>query len=202
MKTPQELNNDYYQDFERPTRSLNGQELEIFTMYDELIVSNVRQTKLGGASVGANPNGFLNGQVFPAGTPVLYDPESSSFYLATLCVYEAGSGTDPFLGFGKNTTGGSGSGIQPEEVVGVLIRSHDFSKDEFVGDGVAVCAHIDAQAYANAIHEFLDNEEYTANSYLVNDQNQYYPVRNWFNSPTLALTIENAFVEEQRNNDD
>lgn len=197
MKTPEEFNDDFYKDHNRPTRSLNGQDLEIFTMYDELIVSNVRQTKLGGASIVKNPAGFLGGTVFPAGTPVLRNPEDDTFYPATLCVYEAGSGTDPFIGFGKNTSGGSGDGIDPTEVVGVLVRSHDFAKGDVFGDGVAVCAHIDAQAYANAIHEFIsEDEDFFAGDYLTNNQSEYYPVRNWYTAPTLALTIENANVED------
>lgn len=198
MKIPTEFNDDYYRNFDRPTRSLNGQELAIFTMFDELIVSNVRQTKLGGASVKPNPNGFLEGSdVYPAGTPVLYNKEDGTLYLATLCVYEAGSGNDPFIGFGKQPSAGAGSKIEPEEVVGVLVRSHDFSKDDVIGDGVAVCAHIDAKAYANAINEFIldGGEPVPANLYLTNGQREYEPIRDWFTSPALALTIENANPE-------
>lgn len=182
-----ELDNSYLREPHGATKPLSNDAINVGNGLDTIIVSNIRQTKQGGGSVVANSDALEEMPIVPAGTPLC--AAEGMIFPAVIRMYEGGSGVSPFFGFGMDAD----TELNPENVVGILVRTHDFSKEPVCNDGVAVCAHVDAKAYANAIREIYgESVPFGASSYLVNGQIEYSPRRDWFNAPALSLTIEGA----------
>lgn len=127
--------------------------------WDDVIVSEVRETVAGGTMV-AKPTSGIFSTVVPAGTPVIKDADTGKVTFAKLSKNSAGSGF-------YNWTHSNGTAVLPSAVLGVSTGTVEFKgAEEEKCVAVAVNAHLNLDAYANLLTTEFEATGFKASEYF------------------------------------
>lgn len=128
--------------------------------WDDVIVSEVRETVAGGTMVAKPASGSIFTTVVPAGVPVIKDAATGKVTFAKLSKNSAGSGF-------YNWTHSNGTAVLPSAVLGVSTGTVEFKgTEEEKCVAVAVNAHINLDAFANLLEKEFEVSDFKASDYF------------------------------------